>query len=65
MSPHRRALRFSLLLTLVMFVTGLATIPWASQFHPLMQNFLYAVGRIPLIYVVVFVFWGTGDEARG
>lgn len=65
MSTHRRALRFALVLTLVMFLTGLASIPWASQFHPLMQNVLYAVGRIPLIYVVFFVFWGVGDEAGG
>ena len=65
MSPHRRALRFSIVLTLVMFLTGLASVPWASQFHPLMQNFLYAVGRVPLIYVVFFAFWGASDEARG
>lgn len=65
MSMHRRALRFSLLLTLVLFITGLASVPWASQFHPLMQNTLYAAGRLPLIYIVFFVFFGAGDEAGG
>lgn len=65
MSMHRRALRFALLLTSVLFITGLASVPWAAQFHPMVQNFLYAMGRLPLIYVVFFVFWGASDEAGG
>lgn len=65
MSMHRRALRFAVLLTTVLFITGLASIPWASQFHPLVQNLLYAAGRLPVIYIVFFVFWGSGDEAGG
>lgn len=65
MSMHRRALRFAIFLTLVLFITGLASIPWASQFDPLLQNLLYAVGRLPVIYAVFFVFWGASDEAGG
>ena len=64
MSMQRRALRFSLLLTLVLFLTGLASVPWAAQFPPMVQNFLYALGRLPVIYVVFF-YWGSSDEAGG
>jgi hypothetical protein len=62
---NHRALQFSLLLTSILFITGLASIPWASEFHPMVQNFLYAVGRLPVIYVVFLIFMGVKDETAG
>jgi len=59
------ALRFALLLTSVLFVTGLASVPWASQWPPMVENALYALGRLPVVYVVYLIFqWGK-NEAPG
>lgn len=65
MKFDRRAARFAALLTMTLFVTGLASVPWASHFHPMVQNLLYALGRLPVIYVVFLVFTGGEDEATG
>lgn len=59
MSINRRAAAFALALTMVLFLTGLASVPWANQFSPMVQNLFYALGRLPIVYVLVLVFWGS------
>jgi hypothetical protein len=65
MRLNSRALRFALVLTAVLFVTGLASVPWAANFPPLVQNALYALGRLPCIYVVFLIFMGVENGTKG
>jgi hypothetical protein len=58
MNIDKRAAAFSLALTMVLFLTGLASVPWANQYGPMVQNLFYALGRLPIVYVLVLVFWG-------
>jgi len=60
---NRQAILFAVCLTLALFVTGLASVPWANQFPPMVQNVLYALGRLHVIYVLALVFLGTKNEA--
>lgn len=53
---NKRALKFSLFLTLILLVTGLASVPYASNFSPMVGNIIYAVFRIPIIYVAYITF---------
>lgn len=66
MNP-RRVIGFALMLSLVMMGTGVMSIPAASGFDPTWQNLAYAVGRVPLIYVMAYLVFGgcSTRPARG
>lgn len=52
----KKAMRFTLCTTAVLFLTGLASIPWVSQFSIVAQDIIYAIGRVPILYVLYKVF---------
>ena len=62
----KKHLVFALLLTLLLVISGLVTIPFATQFDHSTQNIIYALGRIPIILGAALAFYGRnpqGDQA--
>lgn len=49
---------FSIVLTLLLVISGLVTIPLVSQYDHWTQNWMYALGRIPLILGASLAFYG-------
>ena len=44
----------TLILSMTLYVTGLFTVGVANYFEPLVQNIIYAVGRVPVIFTVLY-----------
>lgn len=44
----------TLILTMTLYVTGLFTVSLANYFEPWFQNLLYAVGRVPIVFTVLY-----------
>lgn len=44
----------TLILTMTLYVTGLFTVGAANYFEPWVQNIIYAVGRIPILFTVLY-----------
>ncbi len=44
----------TLILTMVLYCTGLFTVNYVSTMSPAMQNMVYAVGRVPIIFTVLY-----------
>lgn len=61
---NKRALKFSLFLTLILLITGLASVPYAANFSPMIGNIIYAVFRIPIIYVAFLTFKELGKCSK-
>ena len=54
----KKHLAFSLALTLLLFVSGMFTIPMVSEYSNITQNWMYALARIPLILGASLAFYG-------
>ena len=52
---------FSLVLTLLLVISGVVTIPFVSAYDHWTQNWMYALGRIPLILGASLAFYGRGE----
>ena len=52
---------FSLALTLLLVISGVVTIPLVSAYDHATQNFIYAIGRIPLILGASLAFYGRSE----
>lgn len=44
----------TLILTAMLYTSGLFTVNYVSQYEPWLQNIIYAVGRIPFIFGVLY-----------
>jgi hypothetical protein len=53
---------FSIILTLLLVISGVVTIPLVSQYDHATQNMIYALGRIPIILGASLAFYGRGDK---
>jgi hypothetical protein len=51
---------FSIALTLLLVISGVVTIPMVSQYDHLTQNWIYALGRVPIILGASLAFYGRG-----
>ena len=56
----KRHVYFSIVLTLLLVISGVVTIPIVSQYDYWTQNWVYAVGRVPLILGASLAFYGRG-----
>lgn len=44
----------TLILTFALYASGLFTVNYVSQFEPWLQNIIYAVGRIPFLFGILY-----------
>jgi hypothetical protein len=49
---HWIILKYSLIVSGLLYATGIVAVPWASKFGPVWENAIYLVGRVPIFYVV-------------
>lgn len=57
------ALLLAVFSSIVLFVTGISSIHYAVQFDMWTQNFIYFLGRIPILFFVILVYFnGVKNE---
>jgi hypothetical protein len=56
----KRHVYFSIVLTLLLVISGVVTIPMVSQYDHMTQNWIYAIGRVPIILGASLAFYGRG-----
>jgi hypothetical protein len=56
----KRHVYFSIVLTLLLVISGVVTIPIVSQYDHMTQNWIYALGRMPIILGASLAFYGRG-----
>ena len=54
---------FSIVLTLLLTISGVVTIPLVAEYDHAIQNIAYALGRIPLILGASLAFYGRKADA--
>lgn len=59
MQQIKEAIFFGVFATLAMTATGAIIIPLVSNLSPLWQNFIYTVGRLPILAVAFYAFQGV------
>jgi arginine exporter protein ArgO len=52
----------TMLITTVLYITGLFTVNVVSQHEPMIQNFIYAIGRVPILFVLLWVVLAQGTD---
>ena len=57
----KRHVYFSIVLTLLLVISGVVTIPMVSQYDHMTQNWIYALGRVPIILGASLAFYGRGE----
>jgi hypothetical protein len=45
---------YTVIITVVLFYTGLFTVYMTQAFDPFTQNLIYAVGRVPIVFTVLY-----------
>jgi hypothetical protein len=58
----KKHVTFSIVLTLLLVISGVVTIPLVSQYDHMTQNWIYALGRVPLILGASLAFYGRGES---
>lgn len=58
------ALWVSLLISILLFSTGVATIPFAAKHDVLTQNFIYLWGRIPVVFAALIIYFNLGKKSE-
>ena len=51
---------FSFVLTVLLVISGVVTIPFVADYDHATQNLAYALGRIPIILGASLAFYGRG-----
>lgn len=44
----------TLIITVMLYTSGLFTVNFVSQFEPWLQNIVYAIGRIPVLFGILY-----------
>jgi hypothetical protein len=52
----------TMLITTVLYITGLFTVNVVSTYEPMIQNFIYAIGRVPILFVLLWVVLAQGTD---
>lgn len=54
----------TLLTTAILFLTGLVTVPFATKLTEdiLQQNLIYMIGRIPVIFFAIAIYFNLGKK---
>jgi hypothetical protein len=52
----------TMLITTVLYITGLFTVNVVSTYEPMIQNFIYAIGRVPILFVLLWVVLAQGSD---
>ncbi len=58
----KRHVYFSIALTLLLVISGVVTIPLVSGYDHWTQNWIYALGRMPLILGASLAFYGRSES---
>jgi hypothetical protein len=59
----KKHVTFSIVLTLLLTISGVVTIPLVAEYDHAIQNWAYALGRIPLILGASLAFYGRKADA--
>lgn len=51
-----QAFWLALFISTLLFLTGVATIPFASQYDALTQNVIYLLGRVPVVFAAIIIY---------
>jgi hypothetical protein len=51
-------------ISVVLFFTGLAVVPFVTKVTPdaWQQNIMYAIGRLPVVFAIIYVYLNLGDK---
>jgi hypothetical protein len=60
----KKHVTFSIVLTLLLTISGMVTIPLVAEYDHAIQNWAYALGRIPLIFGASLAFYGAKAAAN-
>ena len=54
----------TLSISVVLFFTGLAVVPFVTKVTPdaWQQNIMYAIGRLPVVFAIIYVYLNIGDK---
>ena len=57
-------IKITLAISAVLFFTGLAVVPFVNSVtkDALQQNIFYAIGRVPVVFAVIYVYLNMGDK---
>ena len=55
----------ALFTSVLLFLTGVATIPYASQYEALTQNVIYLLGRVPVVFAAIIIYLNLGKTNAG
>jgi hypothetical protein len=60
----RDVIGITLAISAVLFFTGLAVVPFVTSVTPdaIQQNIMYAIGRIPVVFAVIYVYLNIGGK---
>lgn len=60
----RDVIGITLAISAVLFFTGLAVVPFVNSVttDALRQNIFYAIGRVPVVFAVIYVYLNLGDK---
>ena len=52
----------TILITTVLYCSGLFTVSYISEYDPLIQNIIYAIGRVPILFVLLWAVLATDQD---
>lgn len=52
----------TMLVTTVLYCTGLFTVNYIQQYDPMIQNLIYAIGRVPILFVLLWAVLATDQD---
>lgn len=52
----------TMLITTVLYCAGLFTVSYISEYDPLIQNILYAIGRVPILFVLLWAVLAADQD---
>lgn len=52
----------AIFISALLFITGLSTIPYASKFDVWTQNWIYLLGRVPVVFIAIIAYLNLGKK---
>lgn len=51
-------------ITVLLFFTGIAVVPFATKLttDPYSQNIMYAIGRLPVVFIAIYACLSLGEK---
>lgn len=51
-------------ITLLLFFTGISVVPFTTGLttNPYTQNIMYAIGRLPVVFIAIYAYLSLGEK---